>query len=427
MPSTRRDFLQLMGTGAALPAFTPRLSLAADPSARAGDILICIFKRGGVDGLNMIVPFGDNHYYDLRPNLAIAPPDQAGGALDLDGFFGMHPAMAALKPVFDAGELAVVHATGSPHDTHSHFDAMDFMERAFLEKGSVFDGWIGRHLESLDTGNASPFRAVGMGSAVQASLRGVIPAIAMNSIAGFDLIARAQQLDAVRTAFSDLYDGADPLDLQAQQAFAAVDLLQVSDPLQYAPENGAQYPDSAFGQLMLQIGQLIKADGIALEVVCVDISGWDTHNQENAVLPALLTDFADSLAAFHTDMGSRMANITLVTQSEFGRRAYENASGGSDHGHGNCMLAMGGGVNGGSVFSDWPGLGPADLYANGDLEVTTDWRTVLGELVNKRLGNDALEVIFPDYAMPGFLGIFRNLDGSGLMASSLSSAVGQRG
>jgi len=412
MPITRRGFLNSLGATVTVPTLIPGLGLssAAAQTGQVGDILVCIFQRGGADGLNIVVPFGDDDYYALRSNLAIPAPGQgAGSALDLDGFFGFHPNMAGLKPLYDAGQLAVVHATGSPHETRSHFDAMDFMERAYLQKSAVFDGWLGRHLDTLAAGNTSPFRAVGMGAATQTALRGEELAIAISGIENFSLAARPEELAAIKTTLTELYDGTDPLALQAQQALAATEMLQQADPLQYQPDNGAVYPGSGFGQTLLQVGQLIKAQELGMEVICVDIGGWDTHNQQNVELANLLQDFSDSLAAFYTDMGSRMAYITVVTMSEFGRRAYENASGGTDHGHGNCMLALGGGVNGGVVYTDWPGLAQSQLYAGGDLEVSTDWRTVLGELVNRRLNNTALDQVFPDYPMPAFLDIFKTL------------------
>ncbi len=418
MPFSRRQFFQTLPL-AALPAFAPRLSFtatvpspAASPVGPLGDVVVCIFQRGGVDGLNMVVPYGDTQYSELRPNLAIAPPGQGtNSAINLDDFFGLHPALDALKPIYDGGDLAVVHATGSPHPTHSHFDASDFMERAFLDKGSIFSGWLGRRLESLNTQSESPFRAVGIGVAPQTSLRGegdIVP-VAFSSIADFDILVRDQdEKDLITDSLYAVYDDDTDLDYQAWQTLEATALLSQHNPDQLTPAHGAVYPTSRFGQAFLQVGQLIKTPALGLEAVCVDIGGWDTHNQEATLLPGLLADFADSLAAFYTDMGSRMDRITVITMSEFGRRVYENAAGGTDHGHGNCLLAIGGGVNGGQVFADWPGLDTAQLYGNGDLDVTIDWRIVLGELVQKRLLNPYLEEVFPGYSMSNFLGIFQD-------------------
>lgn len=408
MSFNRRQFLTTVGA-AALPALAPRLSFATRTADFTGSraTVICLFQRGGADGLNMIVPHGDDFYYDLRPTIAVPEPMQNGGALDLDGYFGFHPSMASLLPLYQVGELAVIHATGSPHETRSHFDAMDYMERAYLEKGGIFSGWLGRHLESVATG--APFQAVGIGIATQKSLAGEVAALAMRDIDRFGLIIPTADPAAYEAVLKLLYDGDGLLDEPAQHALAAVELLQQADPSQYQPDNGAVYPVTEFGQTMQEIGQLIKADSLGLEIICADIGGWDHHNQENLVLPPLLTDLANSLSAFYTDMGSRMGDIVVVTMSEFGRRAYENASAGTDHGHGNCMLTLGGGgkVNGGQVYSDWPTLAADALYQGDDLEVTTDWRTVLAELVSKRLSNSALDYVFPDFAVPEFLNIYQ--------------------
>ncbi len=414
MPLSRRRFIQSMSLSV-LPLLKPRISFSAtlSPNSTPGDVLVCVFQRGGVDGLNMIVPHADDDYHLLRQNLAIPRPGEGeGSAIDLDGFFGLHPSMSALKSIYDAGDLAAIHATGSPHETHSHFDAMDFMERAFLEKGGIFTGWLGRHLASLMNASSAPFRAVGMGNATPTSLRGegaVVP-VAISSIEEFDIITNPGEEAAIKDTLGELYDGTSFVDTQAQQTLAATALLNEQEPSQYEPENGAEYPTDEFGQLMLQVGQLIKTEELGVEAICVDIGGWDTHNQQAGILSGLLTSLSDTLAAFYTDMGTRMDCITLITQSEFGRRAFDNASLGTDHGHGNCMLAMGGGVNGGQVFADWPGLGNGQLYGPGDLDVTTDWRTVLGELVSKRLGNNNLEGVFPEYTMsPNFLGVFQSV------------------
>jgi len=407
MTMKRRDFLK--GSSLlAVPALAPGLSITLTANAQvnlASDILVCVFQRGGVDGLNMIVPHGDSDYYARRPNIAIAPPGAEGGAIDLDGFFGMHPAMSPLKSIYDNGDLAVIHATGSPHETHSHFDAQDFMERAYLEKGGVFSGWIGRYLEASMPG-ITPFQAVGVSGTTQKSLVGegsVVP-VAIADVNNFGV--NAADPEFLQT-LSSLFKGNAFLDAQGAQALAAAELLAEVNPGDIEAENGAEYPNSPLGRALSQAAQLIKAEELAVQAICVDSGGWDHHNQELPAIEASLTDLSSALAAFYTDMGQRMQYVSLVTQSEFGRRVYENASAGTDHGHGNCMLAMGGGVNGGQVYADWPGLAEAQLYGNGDLEVTTDWRTILGELTSKRLLNDNLDAVFPDYAMPAFQGLFQ--------------------
>jgi uncharacterized protein (DUF1501 family) len=407
---SRRSFLGALG-GLSLPAWFPRVAFSAERAASSRrDTLISIFQRGGNDGLNMVVPVGDSDYYRVRPTLAIAQPGGAtGAAVDLDGFFGLHPALAPLKEIYDDRALAVVHAVGSPDDTHSHFDAMDYLERGTPGSKTIGTGWLGRHLQTLDTGNDSPFRAVGMGTLVQAALRGPIPATALQSIADYHLGGdRANpELARFEASLAALYNDGGLLDIQSAETFESIRLLAQANPASHQPENGAVYPDSDFGLAMKQVAQLIRSE-VGLEVACVDIGGWDTHSAQGAATgqqATLLADFAAGLAAFYTDMGSRMAHITVVTMSEFGRRVAENASAGTDHGHGGAMFVLGGAVNGGHVYGRWPGLAPGVLYGPGDLAVTTDFRTVQAELIEKRLLNPHLADVFPGFTNPGYLGL----------------------
>ncbi len=408
MPLTRRHFLQSTSL-LTVPALTGGLSITTTARANGanGDRLVCLFQRGGVDGLSMVVPYGDLDYYNARPSLAIPEPNQGDdSALELDPFFGLHPAMAALKPLFEQGALGIVQATGLTSETRSHFDAQDFMERAYLSKTGLFTGWLGRHLSST-SGSDSPFRAVGMGNSTQKSLVSeTVSALALSSVDSFALNMRSREAATLETVLARLYDGGSALDVRAQQTLEAAAQLAEFDPAQYPPENGATYPASSFGQTMLQVAQLLKTEALGIEVICVDLGGFDTHAQQATVLPPLLADMANSLAAFYTDMGERMNRTTVITMSEFGRRVAENGSGGTDHGHGNVMFALGNQVNGGRVYGTWPGLASSQLD-RGDLAITTDWRMVLGELVYKRLGNTDLATVFPDYAMPNFLGLFR--------------------
>lgn len=404
---TRRTFLG----GLIASAWLPRFAFAAPPENFADDrdILVCVFQRGGADGLNVVVPYGDSRYHDNRLTLGIPEPGGAeGAALELDDFFGLHPSMAPMKELFDDGALAPIHAVGSHDDTRSHFDAMDFMERGTPGQKSLDSGWIGRHLGSFTSDNDSPFRALGFGGMLQTSLRGPIPATALASIADFHLGGdRSTELTEFQNNLEKLYKGNQWLDLEGQGTFDAIEMLQTADPLKYTPDNGAQYPQSEFGLALQQVGQMIKAE-VGMEVACVDIGGWDTHQgQGNSTgfLANLLEDFAIGLNAFYEDMGDRMKCITVVTMSEFGRRVKENASGGTDHGHGNVMFLMGGGINGGTVWGKWPGLAPEQLNGPGDLEITTDFRTVLGEVVEKRLLNSNLNEVFPGFGNGNFLGV----------------------
>jgi uncharacterized protein (DUF1501 family) len=411
---TRRDFLSkftnagVLGVSSALfPAWMPRLAFRAQNQPAPGDVLVAIFLRGAIDGLSAVVPYGEGaHYYDRRPTLRVLEPGQGDASvLDLDGFFGFHPALAPLKDVYDAGSLAVVHATGSIDPSRSHFDAMQFMEYGTPGNKTTGTGWIGRHLQSVAWQNDSPFRAVGMGAMVPGALRGSVVPLSLRSIADFHLKGRTDELRRAESVLQQLYSVSAPaalLDKQAKLVFETVDLLKSINAGGYTPSNGAAYPtdNEGFGLGLQQIAQLIKAD-VGLEVACVDLGGWDTHENQGTIggyFNELLGTLSRGLAAFHTDMGDRMANVTVVTMSEFGRRVEENASSGTDHGHGNFMFVMGGGTLGGKVYSQWPTLAPEALN-DGDLQITTDYRDVLAEVVGKRLLNPALDQVFPDHTV----------------------------
>ncbi len=394
------------------PAWMPRVAFRSrDAVSPTQDILVVVFMRGGADGLNIVVPHGDRDYYANRPEIAIAQPNtrDENSALDLDGFFGLHPKLRPLQEVWQARQLAVVHAVGSPDPTHSHFDAMDYLERGTPGEKAMPTGWIGRHLQVKASENQSPFRAVGLGTIVQQSLRGPIPAIALQSIADFHLRGDTSELARIQQTISSLYDGGDFLDVEGQETLTAMETLSKIADRRYAPANGAKYPQGYFGQSLATLAQLVKAD-LGVEVAAVDIGGWDTHQQQGGgegQLGRLLEEFAQGLHAFYTDMGDRMKQITIVTMSEFGRRVQENSSRGTDHGHGNVMFVMGGGISGGKVYGEWPTLAPDKLYGPGDLDVTTDFRDVLGEVVQKRLGNANLGAVFPNYPTFNFRGIAR--------------------
>ncbi|MFC3193265.1 DUF1501 domain-containing protein [Marinicella sediminis] len=398
----RRDFIKLSGL-AAIPLISPRLVFATDGQNGSGqDILVCVFQRGAADGLNLVVPYGDNNYYQQRPNIAIAPPGQTGGAIDLDGFFGLNPNLSALKPVFDAGDLALIHACGSPDPSRSHFEAQDFMEFGTPGVNTTTDGWLNRYLAGA--GQTATFQGVGMGH-VPLSLQGLQPVVGMNSIAGYDLNTHENTQAALRQSMMDLYDQQQDIDVVTAGILSSVDELKAADPDSITPDNGAVYPSSPFGSDMQQVAQLIKA-GLGLQAACVDTGGWDHHNQLETSLSPLSADFANTLAAFYQDLGSQMGQVNVVVMTEFGRRVRENASLGTDHGHGGVMFAMGGAVNGGQVHGQWPGLDDANLY-NGDLAITTDYRTVLSELLIKRMGAKDLSIVFPDFSGPHDAGVFQ--------------------
>jgi len=390
----------------------PRLSFAPKDEAPRGDTLVVVFLRGAADVLNMIVPHGESAYYAQRPTLAIPRPDQTSAprsarVLDLDGFFGLHPALAALLPAWQEKHLAIIHACGAPDESRSHFRAMELMERGVEDERGPASGWLGRHLATLNTGNRSPLRAIGLGALTPRSLSGAVPAAALRSIADFHLGGDARAVEHMRAALASLYAGAGPLDVIGQETLDILDTLQALDPLGYSPTSDLQYPASDFGMGLRQIAMLIKAE-VGLEVAALDLGGWDTHFAQggsDGLMAGLLRDLADGLAAFHADLFEEANRLTIVVMSEFGRRLAENASLGTDHGHGSAMLLMGGNVRGGQVHGQWPGLNEGQLVGPGDLAVTTDYRDVLAEVCLKRLNNPAIADIFPNYAaqIRGFL------------------------
>ena len=391
------------------PSFLRRAAFGAELRRTArGKTLICLFQRGAADALNVVVPHGEAAYYALRPSIAVARPGaprslggRAAGAIDLDGFFGLHPALAPLAPLWERGMLAPVHAVGSPSATRSHFDAQDYMETGTPDVKGTADGWLNRYLATRGTceacASASPFRAVALAAQTPRILEGPAPVVAMSSLDDFTVRATGSQVERLealyRTGSADIVHGA------GSEMFDAVKLLRAADPRKYAPRNGAVYPRSQFGQRLLQIAQLIKAD-VGVEVAFADVGGWDTHvNQGGATgqLAQRLDDFATSIAALVTDLGDRMGDVVIVTMSEFGRMARENGNRGTDHGHAGAMFVIGGDVKGRKVHGRWPGLAPEQLYEGRDLALTTDFRAVFSEIAARHLGAERLERIFPGY------------------------------
>jgi uncharacterized protein (DUF1501 family) len=413
--TSRRVFLKngafaLVSVGFA-PSFLARTAFAQGGAARPKQ-LIAIFQRGAVDGLNVVVPFGDAEYYRARPSIAIARPNAGeGAAVDLDGFFGLNPRMRPLVPLWNSRQLAIVHACGSPDSTRSHFDAQDYMESGTPGVKSTGDGWLNRYLQARRAGPPSPFRAVSLTAQLPRMLQGASPAVAMSRIEQFAIRA-GQGSAAANTSFEALYASAADhlLESTGREAFDAIRVLKTADPSRYAPANGADYPRSAFGQALKQIAQLSRAD-LGVEVAFADVGGWDTHINQGAAqgqLAARLDDFARGLAALTTDLGDRMEDTVVLTMSEFGRAVLENGNRGTDHGHGNAMLVMGGGVNGGRVFGRWPGLAVPQRFEGRDLAVTTDFRDVFAEVVVRHLGVVDTRPIFPGYDVQAsrFPGLF---------------------
>jgi len=404
----RNSALAMVGAGTA-PLWLQR-ALYAGVNTPRKKILVAIFQRGAADGLNVVVPHAEKAYYALRPTIAIPRPSSAGdrrgqSAIDLDGFFGLHPALAPLKPLFDQRHLAIVDAVGSPDPTRSHFDAQDYMESGTPGLKSTDSGWMNRALTKPE-GKPSPVRAVALGPVLPRALRGNQAAVSIASIGAFQV--RDPQAAA---EFQQMFEASkDPvLQATARETFEAMAMLQSIQKQAYIPAAGADYPRAPLGESLKQIAQLIKSD-VGMEMAFADITNWDHHVQEVGQTPSegkladLLRTFGQALSAFWTDMGDRMQYIAVVTMSEFGRMARENGNRGTDHGHANCMFAMGGDVKGGKVYGKWPGMEREQLYEGRDLAVTTDFRDVLGELVSRHTGNPSLAGVFPGYT-PKFLGL----------------------
>ena len=402
--NTRRIFLRnsalaMVGVGTA-PLWLKRALYAADAPSPRKKILVAIFQRGAADGLNVVVPHGEPAYYSMRPTIAVPRPSAGSpdAALDLDGFFGLHPSLSPLKPLFDQKHLAIIDAVGSPDPTRSHFDAQDYMESGTPGLKATDSGWMNRALPKA-AGKVSPVRAVALGAVLPRSMRGEEPAVALASIGGF----RVQDTKAAK-AFEQMYVESKDSSLvtTGRETFEAMAMLQAVQKQPYTPAAGAEYPRGRFGDSLRQIAQLIKSD-VGVEMAFADVGGWDHHVNElgqrasEGQLAVLLREYGQALAAFWRDMGDRMSDVVLVTMSEFGRTAHENGNRGTDHGHANCMFAMGGPVKGGKVYGKWPGLAKEQLYEGRDLALTTDFRDVLGELVSRHMGNRSLGEVFPGY------------------------------
>ena len=393
---------------------------------RAGaDTLVALFLRGGADGLNIVVPYGDDDYYRLRPNLALARPNDlrcgnAARAIDLNGFFGLHPALAPLTPLYKSGLLAAIHAVGSGDQTRSHFEAMATMERGLAGGTGAASGWLARHLNVTAAEGDSPLRAVALGETMPESLHGATGATALTDLADYRLFsppptgadnrvhhAHTDSLtnrnDAIAETLAGLYNCSDagPMALRSagRETLAALEAVKRLDPSNYRPSSGAIYPDTPLGNGFRQAACMIKGH-VGLEVACIDAGGWDTHvaqGRDAGWQPLRLAELGAALGAFAADIRSEMKHVTTVVMTEFGRRAYENTGLGTDHGRAGCMLVLGGNIRGGWVYADWPGLADSQLDGPGDLRVTTDYRDILAEIVQKRCRNPHMEKVFPDF------------------------------
>ena len=372
--------------------------IAAHPTLPAHDILVCIFQRGAADGLNALAPYGDVNYPVHRPTIRVPDPGQLNGGIDIDGFYALHPALNPLKPIYDAGDLALVHATGVPHEIRSHFSAQNLIERGVVDKNGPTSGWLGRHLALSPPASNSAFRAISISGNVPVALGGALEPLAIDNLNDFGF-----DQDIIDSGYpqvlADLFQSPAPFAGPAGAALVAMEELQAADLASIPVDNGANYPDpnvSPLSKKMLQAAQLIKSQ-LPVEVVCVDSDGWDHHENLEVYINQSLDELANVLSAFYTDMGASMSRITVLVYTEFGRRVAQNGSLGVDHGTGSLAYMMGGGVNGGQVISDWPTLAPGSLYLGEDLAITTDLRSVISELLNKRLGGTNVNTVFPGF------------------------------
>lgn len=345
----------------------------------APPLVVVVFLRGGADGLALVPPWADPGYHDARPGIAIGEPESEGGALDLDGHFGLHPSLEPLLPLWNEGELAVVHALGSDDSTRSHFEAQDRMERA----SSRADGWLARHLKSRPGELPGALSAVAFGPSLPESLRGA-PAAAIGSLADYAV----EGDDPWRAALAELWAGPSVLERAGSGALNALERVRA---LSHDP---VEMPETAFGGALADVARLVRAD-VGLEVAHIDLGNWDTHFVQTGLIDGLAGDLAGGLAAFRTALGAAWSRTTVVVMTEFGRRIYENASLGTDHGRGGAAFVLGGAVRGGRLYGDWPGLEPVGLEAR-DLPVATDFRDLLSDIVLWS-GNADLERVFPGW------------------------------
>jgi uncharacterized protein (DUF1501 family) len=420
----------MVGCSAAIAGWTGGLRFTAFGSPEAEpnqEILIVVFLRGGMDGLNVVAPIAgpDRAIYESRrPNLAI-PTSGTGAALPLDARFGLHAGAGALHGLYQSGKLAIVHAAGLTSDTRSHFDAMQFMELGTPDSKSLTSGWLTRHLESATNLPAQVILpAVSVGNQAPTSLLASRESIGMNSPDDFSLGTHWRYGDGQRRALRDMHNGLTWLHQAGRQTLDAVDTIELANPGSYTPGNGATYPGGGFGNSLRTIAQVIRMQ-LGLRVATADSGGWDTHEGQGddggGYFSGRLDELARGLEAFFVDMSNvngrdETQRITVVVMSEFGRSFQENASHGTDHGHGNVMLLLGGKVNGGRVHGEWPGLGVDQLYDRRDLAITTDYRRVLSEILIRRMGNPHLGQVFPGYTGYAPLGVVQGTDSAPIYA-----------
>jgi uncharacterized protein (DUF1501 family) len=402
---SRRATLSLLAAGSL--GLATRGATADATRAKPGNVLVCVFLRGAADGLNIVVPHADRDYYRLRPTIAVAPPGKPNGALELDGRFGLHPRLSPLVPAWDAGELAFVHAVGSPHPTRSHFEAQNYAETGTPGARSMNEGFLARYLSATRPAEPSALRAVAFSDRVPLALRGYEDALSVSRLDQLRPAGDAAFGSALGDGFAKLYaGGSSRATRSAERALEVARRLRAIADSDATPDGNASYESAA--RPFAELARLLKAD-IGLETAWLDFGGWDTHKYEGGAergdLPRRLDFLGKALAAFRADLGARFERVVVVVLTEFGRTAAENGTGGTDHGHASAMLVLGGPVRGKHVYGDFRGLAPGELHERRDLAVTTDFRAVLGEVIETHLGFGDRVRLFPGYAAPKRLGI----------------------
>ncbi|MFC4231337.1 DUF1501 domain-containing protein [Parasediminibacterium paludis] len=411
--SSRRGFLKsgalaLFATGiGGVPTFIARAAnndKILSPYKRK-KILVCIFQRGAMDGLMAVTPFTDTYLKAARPTLfmSAAKESSSNPLIDLDGRFGLHPAMKSFEPLFREKRLAIVHAVGSPNNTRSHFDAQDFMEAGTPFNKGTASGWLNRAVGLLGHEAASPFQAVSITSSLPRSLYGDNPAVAISNLQDFAIQMRGNPIatNFAAKSFEDLYDqtSSSLLNKTGKESFDAVKMLQKADTKNYKPANGVMYPATGLGNSLKQMAQLIKMD-VGLEVAFTECGGWDTHyNQgvDTGVFARNVSDLSDCITAFWKDIEAYQDDVDVMTMTEFGRTVKQNGTGGTDHGRGSCMFILGNDVKGGKVHGNMPILSQENLEDGRDVPVTTDFRSVFSEVADKHLKLNNDKLLFPEW------------------------------
>jgi uncharacterized protein (DUF1501 family) len=411
--TSRRGFLKagglaLFGIGlGGVPTFVAQAAemIKAPGLFKRRKTLVCIFQRGAMDGLMAVTPFTDEYLKAARPTLFMSAAKNANkkSLIDLDGKFGMHPSMSAFESVFKDGRLGIVHGIGSPNNTRSHFDAQDYMESGTPFNKGTASGWLNRAVGLLGHDAVTPFQAVSLTSSLPRSFYGDNPSVAISNLNDFSLQMKGNPMGANMAAksFEDLYDQttSNLLKDTGKESFEAMKILKKVDTKTYKPENGAVYPNSALGNSLKQIAQLIKLD-LGLEVAFAESGGWDTHfNQgtENGIFARNVNDLSESMMAFWTDMGTLQDDVTVMTMTEFGRTVKQNGTGGTDHGRASCNFILGNDVKGGMVHGIVNPLAIENLEDGRDLKVTTDFRSVFSEVADRHLNISKDNILFPDW------------------------------